>query len=144
MGLLADFLVATPEDALQYASLIREGKPVPPNRFERAMYKNFTPLAMGMLWATLQNVKWEVRRHRLEHVYHTEGGQSWLQRFPVDFVRLISALDEKAVTRTADAWATAEEVPGNSDELQPVLLDLKRLAIEAQKSGRDLYLWGSL
>jgi len=144
VGLLADFVVAAPEDVLQYGSQLRSGKPLPPDRFQRAEYKNFTPLALEMLWAILRQEKWDVRSHRLEHAFRTEGGESWLERFPDELVRLISALDETAANQTADAWARADEVPVNSNELRPVLRDLKQFATQARKSGQSLYLWGSL
>jgi hypothetical protein len=144
VGLLADFVVAAPEEALQYASLLGSGKPLPPDRFQRAAYKNFTPLALGMLWAILRHEKWDARRHRLEHVFHTEDGESWLERFPDELVRLISVLDDTSASQAADAWARADEVPGNSDELRPVLGDLKQLATQARTSGQSLYLCGSL
>jgi hypothetical protein len=50
VGLISVFVVASPEDALQYGSLLQSGKALPANRFQRAEYKNLTPLALGMLW----------------------------------------------------------------------------------------------
>jgi hypothetical protein len=55
VGLLADFVVATPEDALQYGSLVQGGKALPPERFQRAEYKNLMPPALETLWAILCN-----------------------------------------------------------------------------------------
>ena len=121
MGLLADFVVATPEDALKYESFLEHGNWVPADRFRRAQYKNFTPLALGFLSAILRHEKWDVERHGLEDVSHTD--ETWLQRFPEELVNLISMLDEAAANRVADAWAQNKEVPGNSNELEPVLLD---------------------
>ena len=144
MGLLADFIVASPADALQYRSLLEERSPIPPDRFERAEYKNITPLALGMLWAILRDEKWEVGRHCLENVYHTQGGNNWLERFPDELVDLISALDEEEASRAADAWSRTGEIWGSPDELKPLLADLKNLAIQARRSDRGLYLWGSL
>ena len=69
MALLADFVVATPEDALQY-ELVHEGNSVPPDRFERREYKNFTPLAMELLWAVLRGDKEAKKLRRLAHMPH--------------------------------------------------------------------------
>jgi hypothetical protein len=96
-----------------------------------------------MLWAILRHEQWDAERHRLEHVSHTEGGESWLYRFPDEMVHRLSALNEADLHQVADAWVH-REVPGNSDELLPVLQDLKQLAVLAQMYGRNLYLWGSL
>jgi hypothetical protein len=145
MGLLTDFVVASSKDALQYESHVLEGTPIPPDRFQHACYKNFTPLAVEMLWASLRGEPWDVERHSLEHVYHTGDGETWLERFPDELVHRLSALNEADQDQVADAWARAEEeVPGNSEELRPVLRDLHQLAIHAQKTGRSMYLWGSL
>jgi hypothetical protein len=141
VGLIADFVVATPEDALQYASLLDDGKPLPRDRFQRAEYKNITPLALGMLWAILRHEPWNVRRHWLEHVSHTEDGERWLFRFPDELVHRLSALNEADQSRIADAWLRTKEVRG---ELRPILRDLQRLATQTEMTGKSLYLWGSL
>lgn len=143
MGILADFIVAAPEDALDYGTLVREGRPVSPDRFQRAEYKNITPLALGMLWAILRHEKWDVKRHRLEDVWHADNGEEWLFRFPDELTELLAALGEAAINADAHAWV-GREVPGNADELKPVLRDLKELANQAQQQCRNLYLWGSL
>ncbi len=144
MGLLADFFVATPEDALKYGAFVQNGDPIPTDRFQVAPYKNFTPLALEMLWAILRHEQWDVKRHNLEHVFHAVGGESWLFRFPDELVQRLSALKEADLHQVANAWAHPPEVPGNSDELLPVLLDVKQLALQAQMYGRSVYLWGSL
>lgn len=144
VGLLADFIVATPEDALQYESHVNKGQPISPDRYERAEYKNFTPLSVQMLWAVLRQEQWHVERHRLEHIYHTEDGASLLDRFPDELVHRLSALNEAVQSQVADAWARHEEVPGRSEDLRPVLRDLQRLAMQALTGGRGLYLWCAL
>ena len=144
MGLLADFFAATPKDASQYGSFVQNGTPIPTDRFQIASYTNFTPDALGMLWAVLRHEKWNVRRHQLEHVSHTEGGgTTWLFRFPEELVHRLAALSDADLHRVANKWVNPE-VPGNADELLPVLRDLKRLAIQAETHGTNLYLWGSL
>jgi hypothetical protein len=72
VGVIADFVVAVPEDALQYESFVQRPRLPPPDSFERAEYKNFTPLALEMLWAILQHEEWDSKRYCLEHVSHTD------------------------------------------------------------------------
>jgi hypothetical protein len=144
MGLLADFVAASPSDALKYASFINAGEAVPRERFERCEYKNYTPLALGQLWAILSNEQWDARRHALEAVSIGEQGETWLFRFPDVFVGLIADLEDAAIKTTAQSWSDSEEVPGGVDDNEPVLIDLIRLAKYAQSSGRNLYLCGSL
>ncbi len=76
-----------------------------------------------MLWAILRKEEWEPRRHSLEHVSHKENGESWLYRFPDNFVYLLAALNAKAVRQVAAAWANSEEMHTNSEELEPILQD---------------------
>jgi hypothetical protein len=145
MGLLADFVVASPSDALKHASFVGAGDALPAERFERCEYKNYTSLSLELLWALLLcNEKWDAKRHKLETVSIADGGGSWLFRFPDEFVNLIADLDVGATNRVADTWADHAEVPGDGVDNEPVLLDLKRLAVHAQTNGRNLYLWGSL
>lgn len=136
MGLLADFIVATREDGLRYQG----GGLDSGNGFKRAEYKNFTPLALEMLWAILRQEKWHAKTHSLSLERIAEDGRFWLFRFPDDLVMRLTTVDEQM---TAAAWE-APEVPGKSNDLMPVLSDLKRLANYARASGLGLYLWGSL
>jgi hypothetical protein len=144
VGLLADFFVATPEDALQYGTFVQNGEPIPADRIQVVSYKNFTPLALERLWAILRREEWDVKRHNLEYVFHSEDGESWLFRFPNEMVQRLSALKETDLHQVAGAWVNPPEVPGNSDELLPVLMDLKQLAARSQMHDRNVYLWGSL
>jgi hypothetical protein len=143
MGLLTDFIVATREDALQYTAFFESGNPLPPDRFQIAAHKNFTDLSLGILWAALCNEEWRVERHELEHLGEPTEGGPWLFHFPVEFTRLLSSVDSAALDRIAGAWV-GEDVPGNADELKPVLHDLRNLAGQARLNGKDLCLWVSL
>jgi hypothetical protein len=143
VGIIADFFVAPPAYALECNKRIEDARAILSDGFERAEYKNFTPVALGMLWAILRREKWDTRRHDLEQVCHAENGESWLVRFPDELTYLLSVVDEPTTDAVAKAWVN-REVPGNSEELKPVLRDLKRLAAQAQKNGGALYLWGSL
>ena len=144
MGLIADFFVASPSDALRYASPVEAGNAKPEESFEKCEYKNYTNLSLGLLWAVLRNETWNAERHDLAVVSITDGGGSWLFRFPDEFVSLIAGIDEGAINRIAGAWADHIDVPGDGPDNEPVLLDLKRLATHAMQQERQLYLWGSL
>jgi hypothetical protein len=141
MGILADFFVATPADALEYESLLMAQEPLPESFF-RAEYKGFTSLELGFLWAILEQTEWDVAKHGLEHVAHGEEGETWLERFPEEFVGFLAALTNETVI--AERWAEHEELACGASDLIPVLLDLQRLAIQARDSQKSMYLWGSL
>jgi hypothetical protein len=84
MALLTEFFVAPPAYALECTKLVQRGGAILTDDFERARYKNFTPIALGMLWAILRNEKWDANRHALEHVCRAENGETWLLRFPTN------------------------------------------------------------
>jgi hypothetical protein len=142
VSILSDFFVATPNDALEYESLLLAAEPVPNERFTTVSYQGFTSLELGFLWAHLERQAWDVERHGLEHVSHGEEGETWLERFPDEFVRLLSDLEQPAAL--ASLWAQHEELNAEPEDLMPFLGDLKRLAQLAQSSRKALYLWGSL
>jgi hypothetical protein len=143
VGIDADFFIAPAAYALECNAHIGDAQAILSDGFERARYKNFLPMALGMLWAILRHEKWDARRHSLEHVCHTENGENLLYRFPDELTYLISVLDEPTIGTVAKAWVN-REVPGNSEQLKPVLRDLKKLAGQAQKDGRALFLWARL
>jgi hypothetical protein len=144
MGLLADFIVATPEDALRYEALMMGEEPLPPDRFQRAEYKGFTSLALEVLWAALDNGEWDPKKHELDHI-NTGSDESLLCRFPDALTLSLSQMDDAAIHRVAQIWIRAEQVPGDdAEELEPVLRDLRHLAAQARQSGKSLYLWGSV
>src|SRR5262249_41495250 len=144
MGILADFVVASPVDALNYESQVMSGQPLPADRFERFESGGLTYLAMEMLWADLRHESWDVGHYDLEMVYLEEDGGSWLFRFPDELVKLLSLLDHAAARQAADLWSRHEEVGGEPAVLQELLLNLKRLSARALETERSLYLWGSL
>jgi hypothetical protein len=132
----ADFIVATREDALCYQG----ERLVSGNVIQCAEHKNFTPLALGMLWAILRQEEWDAKTHSLSLERISEDGGVWLFRFPNDLVMRLTTIEEQT---TAAAWESPE-VPGKADGLMPVLSDLKHLASHARASGLGLYLRGSL
>jgi hypothetical protein len=144
MGILADFIVASPEDALRYEEIAESDALPPPGRLDRVEYGGFTPLEPEFLWAVLRQEPWDPERHGLEEVQITDGGESWLFRFPDEFTQLIAGMDEATLRRAGEAWAATEQLNCDPEDLEPVLRDLKRLAELARASSRGLYLWGSL
>lgn len=138
MGLISDFIVANPEDALQYEQFMQAGQV---DRFEIAEYKNYTPLALEMLWAILSGEECDVGRYSLEHVAHSEGGETVLERLPDELVGRIACLDDSAVDAIAEKWGLRYEVPGDGEDQKPMLRDLRRLAAHSLRQEKGLYIW---
>lgn len=146
MGILSDFFVATPEEALRYANRIEE--PDEGDEIEELLdpvqYKRFTDIEISTLWAILEGSEWDADRHNLEYVEIGEDSDAWLNRFPHELTVLLSRLDEESLGPVLARWADTEELACDADELHPVMEDLRRLASEAVANRKSVYLWGCL
>jgi hypothetical protein len=147
MGILADFFVASPEDALRYESelhKVRDTSEMPGDRFERVEYKGFTGLELGMLWAIAVGEEWDLDRHMPANLDHGEEGETWLDEFPPELISVLASIRDQDVQSLAEAWGGTEELACEGSLLVPAIEDLRRLALSAQKQGKGMYLWGSL
>ena len=144
MGIIADFFVATPADALSYeASLSNRAASI--EKYQPAEYRNLTGLEFGILWAMLEGEEWSLDKHDLVHVHFGEGGETWLMLFPEPLVALLAGIEESQLPVIAQRWSESEELSlwTPKDTLE-VLKDVRRLALRSQEAGIGLYLWGSL
>ena len=154
MGILADFFVSTTEDALLYEKLLGDEKPLPENRYARIESGRFTGLDLGVLWAILEGVPWDVERHQLDsqlpdhfadHIDDEDFEvSSWTEKFPTAFVRQLSLISDSSIGDLASRWGQCEELNCEGSELTETITDLRSLAHTAIESERDLFLWGSL
>ncbi len=146
MGMLADFFVATPEQATRYAN--RNDEPDEGEEITALLnpceYKRFTGLELGTLWAILEGVPWEVGKHMPKDTVLGTEGESWLERLPDELTHLLSKATPEALAKAGSSWANTEELTCEPADLDPVLADLQRLAQQAILSGRSVYLWGCL
>ena len=140
MGILADIFVSTEEDALLYDPLV--GRPA--DRYDFVECKRFTGLEFGTLWAIIDGEKWDVKRHMLRHISHSDEGEQWLEAFPAELVARLADLPDDGMDALSTAWGKTEELKWDGALLLPVLTDLRRLANVAQGSSRGMYLWGCL
>jgi hypothetical protein len=144
MGIISDFVLASPEDALLYYQYVVITEGSLPAAFERAEYKNYPPPQLDMLWAILRHERWTPDRHRFEHICHEADGFRALERFPNDFVGLLAGLDDAAMGGAIHAWMAAAELRGTAEDHRRPLDDLRRLASRAVHEGKGLYLYLSL
>jgi hypothetical protein len=115
-------LAADPKDATTYASAPQV------RHFDKAEFKGLLDLNFSILWAQLQKEEWDLDRHALEEVWMKENGEEWLFRFPVALVERLAQLESPAVADAAANWARTEELQWPPSEIEPVLLELIRLA----------------
>jgi hypothetical protein len=145
MGIISDLFVSTPAAANDYAASILRGRTAHIGKYHPAEYKGLTTLEFGMLWALIEGVEWDIDKHMLEEVSYGEGDESWLCRFQAPLVDLLSQLTDANIDKYAVAWAQTEELSGSTAaDLRPIIVDLRRLAIDAKTSGNQMFLWGSL
>ncbi len=139
MSTLSDFYVASPEQALRYDT----DRNVPEN--ERAEFKGLTYVECADLWATLQDVEpTSAHSNAFESVLVVDGGQRLINRFPPDFVARLASLDDAGFAATAAKWIQTGELAYmncEASDVLPIIKELSRLARDAQKTGRSLYLW---
>jgi hypothetical protein len=144
MSILADFFVATPDDAREYATpgSFRDG--ALKARVAPAEYKSFTTVEIGTLWAILSREEWNVSRHDLIDESLEGEEESWLFRFPQPLVQLLGTATESELSLANAKWAGTEELSCSPSDLLPITLDLQRLARKSAATGNPMYLWGSL
>lgn len=144
MGILADFFVATPEDALRYSNRISEadeGESLDA-LLQPASYNGVTNLELGTLWAILERAPFDDARHVPEDDLADDDGESWLFRFPDELTALIAAASPEELKRAGEEWARSDELDCEPDLLSPLLADLQRLSKLARSNGKAVYLWG--
>jgi hypothetical protein len=146
VGMLADFFVATPAEALRYANRMEEPDDGESIRrlLEPLEYKGVTGLELGTLWAILDGVEWDVDKHMPEETFLGSDGESWLNRFPSDLTSLLAEASPDQLNKACDTWASTEEISCDPVALLPVLGELQGLAKRAVREDKSVYLWGCL
>jgi len=146
VGLLADFFVATPDQALHYANQADEpddGEEIHA-LLQPVEYKGFTSLELGTLWAILADVPWNAKTHMVEDTFYGEEGESWLNRFPDELTSLLAAASPDLLAKVCATWAATEELACDPQHISPVLADLQVLAKRAISESKSVHLWGCL
>jgi len=146
VGMIANFFVATPEQALRYAN--RRADPDQGEEIESLLrpceYNGFTSLEIGTLWAILAGVPWDVDKHMPEDTFISESGEAWLNRFPPHLTAMLAGASAERLKQACQAWANTEELACDPKELSPILNDLQELAGQARRENKSIYLWGCL
>ena len=145
MGLIADFFVASGDDALAYEASYISNRAAHTEKYEPAEFRNLTGVEIGILWAHLVGEKWSVDKHMLTEIRFGDGGETWLLQVPNDLVQLLASLKDDDLAPLAEWWATTEEFQlRGADDVDELLSALHALAKKAKSSGEGLFLWGSL
>lgn len=146
MGLIADFFIAGPVEAIRYANRIEdpdEGEEIE-LLLNPLQFNGITDLEIGTLWAILERREWDIEKHMPEDIYVGEDGESWLHRFPDELTILLANSSADGLESASEQWAKTEEIDCNAADLRPLLNDLQSLARQAATTGQSIYLWGCL
>ena len=135
MGLLTELFIAPEKDAPSFDH--RSGA-----RFERERLGGLTNLEFETLWAILEDVEWDAKKHALAQVASTDA--SWTFRFPQGYVDRLLKLAAPERARAAAAWAATEEISASPSDVEPVITKLVSLARRASSEGQGLFLWTAL
>ena len=102
MSILAEVFVSTKSDALRYEVETKSGHEPAAERFEVVRYSRLTSLEFGTLWAILESAEWDVNRHMLKSLAHSD--ETWLEEFPDSYVSLLASAEEDHLLSASKAW----------------------------------------
>jgi hypothetical protein len=137
MGMLSDFFVASPSDAVTYT----EDTPFP--AADCCQYKDLSPLQGAQILAVIRGVPYDVSLlHEFPLVHEAGEDGPWTVKIPDDMTAALAHLKESDVGSQALAWsgATKEELNWDASDFEPIVRDLIKLAYAAQESGKSLFL----
>ncbi len=136
MGLLADFLVGTDEDASRY-----DGGPTVPDS-HRASYTGITEIELTTLYLIAQGLPVDPdTTYDFRTVSEADEGEVVTVEILPDLVRRLAGASDEDLMQWAREWAATEELACEPEDLQPVLQDLRRLALVARAEAKAVYLW---
>lgn len=140
MSILTELFIAEPADAASYPAKREDSSAAA--RYARVQLGGLLNLHFSTLWAIVESEEWDVNKHDLPSVLPPSN--TWLFRFPDQFTRSLSELDESQLEEIAAQWARTEEMRCDPSDARYVLDELQGIAEKATASGKALYLWGSL
>ena len=147
MGVLADFFVATPEQAVQYFNCASDDSSEAErirNMLNPVERTGITSLELGTLWAILAGVDFDDTVHVPEDTCVDEDGESWLNELPQGLLSLLVNLSPERLETVGAQWARTEEIDGDPIVLAELITDLQNLAKAAMREKKSVYLCGSL
>ncbi|MEQ1824199.1 MAG: hypothetical protein ABL949_16955 [Fimbriimonadaceae bacterium] len=136
MSLIATFFLASPADAVRYATA--------PEDFPEAVdYGGFTALELSTLWAIIRGTDWtNDLLDEFDCLYH-EADMTMIHQIPSDMNRMLVTLAPDQIREANALWADTEEMDCSPDAIRPILDDLVRLAGLALESGQQVFLFNA-
>jgi hypothetical protein len=142
MGVLTDFVVASPKDAK------RVGKSSCPSKdFKGLDAKGIDTVKLGTLYAILTGAEFDpsfMSEDALRFAASEEG--PWVFEVPSDLVKLLAELNDKELKSVAAKWAKTEEFSPKHDNwpaaaVKQMLTDFVALSKQAVAERRAVLMW---
>src|SRR5690349_1334601 len=124
MGILTELFIAEPGDADSYPAKREELSAAA--RYARVQLGGLHSLHFSTLWAIIESEEWDVNKHDLPSIL--PPSDTWLFRFPEQFARSLSELDESQLEEIAAQWARTEEMHCDPSDARYVLDELQGIA----------------
>jgi hypothetical protein len=133
MGVIADFIIATEPEALEYS---RSQAGIPSSNLLEA--KGITCVELSTLLALLDGKEWQ---DTLLDLFPSVGGESSGLTRVAD--RLLSRLTgfDYDLDQAAAEWAATEEMQWEPEEARALIDDLAQHAVKARSACKPVYLW---
>jgi hypothetical protein len=136
MSVLADFYLAAKDAAAAYDEMQQCAED------DRVQSNRITPFELSMLMAILERKAWHVDlMDQFEQILIVDGGERLIHQVAPALVERLACLSTEGVSDAAVAWSAKEAIACAPDEIQPLVEDLARLAVRAQATGRQMFLW---
>jgi hypothetical protein len=133
MGVIADFIIATEPEALEYS---RSQTGIPPADCLEA--KGITLVELSTLLALLDGREWQ--DHLLDLFAPVGEEENMLTRMPDQLLGRLTDFDYDLEQVAAD-WAATDEMQWEPDEARGLIDALAQHAARATRAGKSMYLW---
>lgn len=138
MGVLADFIATTKEQAMQYDGSNLEAECV-------VQSKGITDIEMGYLLNITEGKGVECEdMPDFDVINVVDYGESVTTQIMDSLKVTLAEASEEQINDWAQQWCKAEELSCEASDLIPLLQSLKKLAGLAVENKTDLYLWNAV
>jgi hypothetical protein len=144
MGVLSDFFIATDDEAQSF-----DASSSPVNAFPTFQARRIDVVKLVLLQCAIDGSTFEAHLDLLDTLFlrsESDDGP-WVLIVPIDIQKALASADDYQLDQYGIAWASTEEWisdGGKPGEVIACLKDLARLAKQAEKENRNIYLWVAL
>jgi hypothetical protein len=136
MGIIADFIIASENEALHYGKT-QSGIPVD----DRLEMKSITMVELSTLLAILKGEEWHDGLLDLFPMLEDPADpELCVTRVPDELLGRLTA-SEHDWEQVAKKWAATEEMQWNPEDARTVIEELTHLALRAERLRKPIHLW---